>query len=198
MNFGDINADVTITAGQSIRLNAGGTSFEGYTPTTGGISDGDKGDITVTGSGATWTIDNSVVTIAKLSATGTPSSSTFLRGDGTWATPAGSGDMVLSGIQSVTGLKTFDKDKLAMKGTSTGVTTFSTANASATDYTITFPAVTGTVALLASPAFTGTPTSPTASVGTNTTQIATTAFVQTAMLKDLSSDYAGARGQIMI
>jgi hypothetical protein len=32
-------------------------------------------------------------------------------------------------------------------------------------------------ALLASPAFTGTPTAPTASVGTNTTQIATTAFV---------------------
>lgn len=32
-----------------------------------------------------------------------------------------------------------------------------------------------------SPAFTGTPTAPTASAGTNTTQIATTAFVQTAV-----------------
>lgn len=36
---------------------------------------------------------------------------------------------------------------------------------------------TGSMALSASPAFTGTPTAPTAAAGTNTTQIATTAFV---------------------
>lgn len=40
---------------------------------------------------------------------------------------------------------------------------------------------TGFVAYTGSPAFTGTPTSPTATLGTNTTQLATTAFVQSAV-----------------
>ena len=57
------------------------------------------------------------------------------------------GDMTLAGVQSVTGLKTFDKDKIAMKGTSTGKTVISTANTGATDYTATLPAKDGTVAM---------------------------------------------------
>ena len=40
---------------------------------------------------------------------------------------------------------------------------------------------------LASPAFTGTPTAPTASAGTNTTQLATTAYVQTAVANLINS-----------
>jgi len=51
----------------------------------------------------------------------------------------------------------------------------------ATNDKVTINADLSTYAPLASPAFTGTPTAPTATAGTNTTQIATTAFVKTAV-----------------
>lgn len=65
----------------------------------------------------------------------------------------GSGDMILNATQSVTGAKTFDPSMLLMKGSSTGVTTFATANAGASNYTVTFPAATGTVAYISDTAY---------------------------------------------
>jgi hypothetical protein len=62
-----------------------------------------------------------------------------------------------------------------------GVTSFNSRTGAVTpqsgDYTV--AEITG-AAPLASPTFTGTPAAPTATSGTNTTQVATTAFVQTA------------------
>ena len=68
----------------------------------------------VTGSGA-LTIAAGSVDIAMLSATGTPDGTTFLRGDNTWATPAGSGDMVLASAQTNTGIKTFDDTTMKLR-----------------------------------------------------------------------------------
>ena len=83
-----IPAPVAGDDGKFVQYDHGTTAFV-YSTASGSLADGDKGDITVTGSGATWTIDNGVVTAAKTSITGTPDGTKYLRDDFTWQAVAG-------------------------------------------------------------------------------------------------------------
>jgi len=67
---------------------AGDITGESATVTSIGNLTGD-----VTSVNRVTTLGSGVVSISNLSASGTASSATFLRGDNTWATPAGSGDV---------------------------------------------------------------------------------------------------------
>lgn len=57
----------------------------------------------ITGTIGTSQIANGAVTTAKISASGTASTTTFLRGDGSWQTPAGGGSLSQSYSLNITG-----------------------------------------------------------------------------------------------
>ena len=67
----------------------------------GGVSDGDKGDITVSSSGSVWTIDNGAVTAAKTSITGTPDGSKYLRDDFTWQPVSGGSGLTQQQVEGI-------------------------------------------------------------------------------------------------
>jgi hypothetical protein len=95
-----------LTAGAGISITDGGAGGNVTIASTGGVTDGDKGDVIVSGGGTVWTIDADVVTNAKLANVSTAT----LKGRVT----AGSGDPEdLTGTQATTLLDVFTS---ALKG----------------------------------------------------------------------------------
>lgn len=99
---GALQATSAGTAGQVLTSNGTGVdpTFQNLSRITALT-----GDVTASGSGSvTATIASGAVDIDMLSATGTPSASTYLRGDNTWATIAGGGTGIDDGDILSTGL----------------------------------------------------------------------------------------------
>ena len=109
-----------IAAGGSPAMFSLGACFsivDGALTYSGGVSDGDKGDITVSGSGATWTIDNGVVTFAKMQDISTAK----LLGRAT----AGTGDVEEIGLGSGLG---FSGGNLGLTNTGVTAASYTAAN----------------------------------------------------------------------
>lgn len=155
----------TVAAGDN-STKAASTAYVDAAVSAGSIPDGDKGDIVVSGGGTTFTIDGNAVTLGKIAQIAT---ARFL-GRAT----AGAGNVeeltaaqakaLLALVKADVGLGNVDNTSDANKPISTATQTALNAKAP-----------------LVSPSFTGTPAAPTPAAGTNSTQLATTAFVQAAI-----------------
>ena len=173
---GTLNASGTfqiggVTVALPISLANGGTNNASLTASNGGVvwSDATKlnvlagtvtaGQCLLSGSSAapTWGSCSGAATVASVGNAVTDTSLTIAgTGTGPW-TGAVTVKLNLGNAQTWTGIQTFTNSTIKLLGSSTGATTFTSANASASNFTLTVPAVTDTLAVLgANQTFTGT------------------------------------------
>jgi len=216
----DVRTNFLAAANEITALQAAAFSYPtgtGIVVVSAGVAWG-----TTLGAPSSGTVLGSVTAPAANPATGTPSASNFLRGDGTWAAPAGAGTVTNTGTltsgkvilgngttdvtaskvtltnpattatltladnstlttsgayswawtvpgaytytlpgatstlaaigvaQTWTAVQTFTNSDIRLLGSSTGYSTFTSANAGASNYTLTFPAITDTLDTLTS------------------------------------------------
>jgi hypothetical protein len=145
MITGNLTGAVTGNASTATKLattrSIYGNSFDGSADITGQLSPAYGGTGINNGSN-TLTLGGSMTTVGSDALTLTISGTTNL------TLPASGTLSTLGGDESFTGLKIFDDQKIAIKGSSTGKTILTSANASGSDYTLTFPALSATIATL--------------------------------------------------
>jgi hypothetical protein len=163
-------------------FSAGSTGFTPNTATTGAITlsgtlniaNGGTGVTTSTGSGSVVLSASPTLTGTPLAPTAAPGTNTTQLATTAFVTAAVGG----AGVSSFSAGSTGFTPSTATTGAITLAGTLNVANGGTG---VTTSTGTTSVVLSASPTLTGTPLAPTATAGTNTTQIATTAFVTTAV-----------------
>jgi hypothetical protein len=138
---GAVTGNASTASKLATARNIFGNTFDGSADITGQLSPAYGGTGVNNGSN-TLTLGGSLTTIGAdaLSLTISGTTNLTLPNSGTLST--------IEAAESITGLKTFDNNKISIKGTGAGTTILSSSNTSGTNYTLTLPSLNATIATL--------------------------------------------------